>query len=312
MISSFFGKTKPINYIILLVFLFGFYWIVHLYLFQRRYGPDQLLGQAVVLGCLMFTIFLVDFIVKRNKLSRTNSLAPMYYTLLIVVFPEVLIDPNGIFCSFFLLLSIRRILSLRSLKDIKLKLFDATLWIMVASLFYEWAILYLILVFVAIYFYDAKNIRNWLIPFVAAITFALISIAILVLRNDPYSLFDHYDFNYDFNWTLFFDSGKSLILVVYVVLVLLSGFLAYLKLGTIGVGKLVTMRLVLLLFILGSVIYLLNSTADNHPILITFFPAMVFITTYVESIKKDRIKEMVLLVSVAVPFFVLITHILLK
>ncbi|HLT50952.1 MAG TPA: hypothetical protein VKZ93_03280 [Arenibacter sp.] len=236
----------------------------------------------------------------------------MYYTLLIVVFPEVLIDPNGIFCSFFLLLSVRRILSLRSLKDIKLKLFDATIWIMVASLFYEWALLYLILVFVAIYFYDAKNIRNWLIPFVAAITFALISIAILVLRNDPYSLFDHYDFNYDFNWTLFFDSGKSLILVVYVVLVLLSGFLAYLKLGTIGVGKLVTMRLVLLLFILGSVIYLLNSTADNHPILITFFPAMVFITTYVESIKKDRIKEMVLLVSVAVPFFVLITHILLK
>src|SRR5690606_9486833 len=210
------------------------------------------------------------------------------------------------------LLSVRRILSLRSLKDIKLKLFDATLWIMVASLFYEWALLYLLLVFVAIYFYDAKNIRNWLIPFVAAITFALISIAILVLRNDPYSLFDHYDFNYDFNWTLFFDSGKSLILVVYVVLVLLSGFLAYLKLGTIGVGKLVTMRLVLLLFILGSVIYLLNSTADNHPILITFFPAMVFITTYVESIKKDRIKEMVLLVSVAVPFFVLITHILLK
>src|SRR5690606_3096972 len=260
MISSFFGKTKPINYIILLVFLFGFYWIVHLYLFHKRYWSDQLLGQAVVIGCLMFTIYLVDFIVKRNKLLMTTSFASMYYTLLIVVFPEVLIDSNGIFCSFFLLLSIRRILSLRSLKDIKLKLFDATLWIMVASLFYEWAILYLILVFVAIYFYDAKNIRNWLIPFVAAITFALISIAILVLRNDPYSLFDHYDFNYDFNCTLFFDSGKSLILVVYVVLVLLSGFLAYLKLGTIGVGKLVTMRLVLLLFILGSVIYLLNST----------------------------------------------------
>src|SRR5690606_30872305 len=234
MISSLFGKTKPINYIFLLVFLFGFYWIVHLFLFQRRYAPDQLVEQALILGFLMFTIFLVDFIVKRNKLSRMNTLALMYYTLLIVVFPEVLIDPNGIFCSFFLLLSVRRILSLRSLKDIKLKLFDATLWIMVASLFYEWALLYLILVFVAIYFYDARNIRNWLIPFVAVITFVLIAVAILVLRNDPYSFFDHYDFNHDFSSVFFFDWGNSLILVFYVAFVLLSGFLAYLKLGTIG------------------------------------------------------------------------------
>lgn len=311
MISSLFGKTKPINYIILLVFLFGFYWMVHLYLFQKRYSPDQLLEQLFILGCLMFTIFLVDFIVKRNKLSRMNSLALMYYMLLIVVFPEVLIDSNGIFCSFFLLLSVRRIISLRSLKNIKLKLFDATLWIMVASLFYEWALLYLILVFIALYFYDARNIRNWLVPFVAAITFALIAIAIQVLRNDPYSLFEHYDFNHDFSSVFFFDWGNSSILGFYVVFVILCGFLAYLKLGTIGVGKLVTMRLVLLLFIIGLVINLLNSTAENHPILITFFPAMVFITAYVETIKKDRFKEIVLLITMIVPFFVLITNILL-
>lgn len=312
MISSLFGKTKPINYIILLVFLFGFYWMVHLSLFQKRYSPDQLLEQLFILGCLMFTIFLVDFIVKRNKLSRMTSLALIYYTLLIVVFPEVLIDSNGIFCSFFLLLAVRRIISLRSLKNIKLKLFDATLWIMVASLFYEWALLYLILVFVALYFYDARNVRNWLIPLVAAITFGLIGMAIQVLRNDPDSLFDHYDFNHDFSSVFFFDWGNSLILVCYVAFVFISGFLAYLKLGTIGVGKLVTMRLVLLLFIIGLVINLLNSTAVNHPIIITFFPAMVFITTYVETIKKDRFKEIVLLITMAAPFFVLITNILLK
>jgi len=182
---------------------------------------------------------------------------------------------------------------------------------MVASLFYEWALLYLILVFIALYFYDARNIRNWLVPFVAAITFALIAIAIQVLRNDPYSLFEHYDFNHDFSSVFFFDWGNSSILGFYVVFVILCGFLAYLKLGTIGVGKLVTMRLVLLLFIIGLVINLLNSTAENHPILITFFPAMVFITAYVETIKKDRFKEIVLLITMIVPFFVLITNILL-
>lgn len=312
MISSLFGKTKPINYIILLVFVFGFYWIVHVYLFQKHYDPDQLLEQGLILGCLMFSFFLVDFIVKRNKLSKVNSLALMYYTLLIVVFPEVLIDPNAIFCNFFLLLSIRRILSLRSLKDIKLKIFDATLWIMVASLFYEWSLLYLILIFVAIYFYDSRNIRNWLVPFVGIIAFGLIAVAILVLKNDPYYLLDHYDFNLDFSSLFFFDWGNSLILIMYLIIVLICGFTAYLKLGTIGVGKLVTMRLVFLFFTIGFVINLLNSTVENNPILITFFSGMVFITTYVETIKKDRLKEIVLLVSIILPFFVLITNILLK
>ena len=312
MISSLFGKTKPINYIIILVFLFGFYWIVHLFLFQKSYGPEELLRQGLILGCLMFTIFLVDFILKRNKLSKINSLALMYYILLIVVFPEVLMDSNVIFCNFFLLLSLRRILSLRSHKDIKLKLFDATLWIMVASLFFEWALLYLIFILVAIYFYEARNIRNWLVPLVAAITFVLITVAVLVLRNDPNFLFGHYDFEYGFNPVVFFEGGNGLILILYVFFVLFSGFMAYLKLGTIGIGKLVTMRLVLLFFVIGLIINLLDASMGNHPILITFFSAIVFITTYVETIKKDRIREIVLLVSLILPFFVLITNILLK
>lgn len=309
MISSIFGKTKPINYIILFVFLFGFYWSVHLLMFQRRYGLDQLLGQTAILGCLMFSIFLVNFITKKNKITGSNSLSILFYTLLIVVFPEVLLDSNAILCSFFILLSIRRLLSLRSLKTIKLKIFDATLWIMVASLFYDWALLYLILVFVAIYFYQPKNIRNWLIPFVAISTMAIITIAILVLINNPYYLNEHYNFDLDFNTPYFNDFGVLSLLFVYILLVFLCGFLGYIKLGNMGVGRLVSMRLVLYHFLIGLLIYFFKSSSENHPIMITFFPAVVFMTTYMETIKKERIKELVLITIIILPFIVLLTHI---
>ncbi|MCM4165934.1 MULTISPECIES: hypothetical protein [unclassified Arenibacter] len=312
MISSIFGRTKPINYIILLVFLFIFYWFVHFFVFQKSYSPKQLLGQTAILGILSFSIFVVNFIALRNKITGGNSLAILFYILLIVLFPEVLIDANAIFCSFFLLLSIRRILSFRSLKDIKLKIFDATFWIMIASLFYDWAILYLLVVIVAIYFYEPKNIKNWLVPFAAIIAMALIMLAVLALGNNMDFLWNHYYFDFRFNAVYFYDWSNSTLLFLYVSIVLLCGFLAFLKLGSLGVGKIVTMRLIVLLFFIGLLVKVLKSTPETHPILITFFPAVVFITTYIQSIKKASLREIVLMVSVIVPFIVFLTNTLMK
>ena len=48
---------------------------------------------------------------------------------------------------------------MRSSRETKFKIFDATIWILVSSLFYDWALLYLILVYAAIYFYEPKNVR---------------------------------------------------------------------------------------------------------------------------------------------------------
>ncbi|WP_232514068.1 LTA synthase family protein [Arenibacter algicola] len=270
------------------------------------------MGQTVILGFLSFSIFVVNFIVLRNKITGGNSLAILFYTLLIVLFPEVLIDSNAILCSFFLLLSIRRILSFRSLKNIKLKIFDATFWILIASLFYDWAILYLVVIIVAIYFYEPKNITNWLVPFTAIIAMVLIMLAVLALGNNMDFLRDHYYFDFQFNAVYFYDWSNSTILFLYVSIVLLCGFLAFLKLGSVGVGKIVTMRLVVLFFFIGLLVKVLKSAPDTHPILITFFPAVVFITTYVQSIKKDSVREIVLMASVIVPFIVFLTNALMK
>ena len=239
-------------------------------------------------------------------------MAILFYTLLIVLFPEVLIDPNAILCSFFLLLSIRRILSFRSLKNIKSKIFDATFWILIASLFYDWAILYLVVVMVAIYFYEPKNIKNWLVPFAAIIAMALIMLAVLALSNNMDFIRDHYFFDFHFNSVYFYDWSNSSLLFFYISIVLLCGFLAFLKLGSVGVGKIVTMRLIVLFFFIGLLVKVLKSAPDTHPIIITFFPAVVFITTYVQSIKKDSVREIVLMASVIVPFIVFLTNALMK
>ncbi|WP_411029412.1 hypothetical protein [Spongiimicrobium sp. 3-5] len=312
MISSIFGKTKPINYIILLGFLFIFYWFSHFVLFKSTYNPEQLVLPTFVLAILLFSIFWVNFIIKRNKITGTNSFAILFYTLLIIVFPKVLMDNNGILCSFFLLLSTRRLLSLKSLKNIKHKIYDATMWISVASLFYDWALLYLILVFVSVYFYEPKNIRNWLVPFTAIFTVVMLTVCILILAGNLDFLAQHYTFSIDTESAYFMDWRNSGTLLGYILIISLAGLLAFLGLGKAGTGRINTMRLVAIAYFLGLILTALKSSQDTFPVIVTFFPASIFLTNYVEIVKRPYAKEAILMVSVLVPFVLLVSGIIVK
>ncbi|WP_273568698.1 hypothetical protein [Maribacter halichondriae] len=312
MISSIFGKTKPINHIIVLTFLFLLYWIVHFFVSDSTNTNEQLLLKTLVLTVLLFSVFVVNFIVKRNKMTGPNSFAMLFYAMLMLVFPETLADNNAILCSFFLLLATRRLISVRSLKNIKLKIFDATLWVLISSLFYEWALIFFLLVFAAIYIYEPKNIRNWMVPFTGIFAFFVITYCILILANNTSFLLEHYAFDLKFNVSYFLDWGNSSKFIIYIFIVLFTTVFSFLKLGKTGLGKIVTMRLVVLSFILGILLKTLVSTPGADPLMVTFFPAVIFITNYVESIQRANITEVVLIASIFIPFLVFVSSLLLK
>ncbi len=312
MISNIFGKTKPINYIILLTFLFLFYWLVHFILYERVYGFEQIIWQVIVLAFLLFSFFVVNFIVKRNKITGTNAYTILFFALLMVIFPETLTDNKAVLSNFFLLLAARRLISMRSLTNMKMKIFDASLWIMFASLFYDWALLYLLVVFIAIYIYEPKNFKNWLVPFAAGFVMLMISYCILILTNNQQFFFEHYLFSIKFNADYYLNWANSSKLIIYTILIFLLSIYAFLKLGKSGFGKIVTTRLIVFSFIIGLILNVLISTEDLHPILLTFFPAAVLLTNYVESIKRENIKEIILMFSIFIPFIVFLSIMIVK
>ncbi|MBU2948242.1 hypothetical protein KO521_16115 [Zobellia uliginosa] len=312
MISIIFGKTKPINYIIVLSFLFVFYWFVHFSMFDRIYSLVQIFWQFFIQAVLFFSVFIVNFIVKRNKVTGVNSFAILFYGLLMVVFPETLLDSNAIFCSFFLLLATRRLISIRSLKNIKFKIFDATIWVLVSSLFYDWALLFLILVLAAIYFYEPKNIRNWLVPLAAIFTVLMITECVLILYGTPNFFSEHYKFSVSLSISYFSYWGHSTKLVLFALGTFVAGLLAFLKLGKSGFGKVITMRLIALSFIIGLILNILLLADNVYPIMVTFFPSVVFMTKYIESLRKANIREIMLMAAVIIPFLVLMTSIAIK
>lgn len=302
MISSVFGKTKPVNYIILLAFLFLFYWYVQLIVFQLDFSSTSYIRQILMAGMLLFMIFLVNFIVRRNQISETNSYAMLFFTLLFVVFPEVFQDNNAILCSFFVLLAIRRLISLRTLKKVQQKIFDAALWIFVASLFYDWALLFLIAVYTALYFYQPKGIKNWLIPIVAFLTMGMITWSWLILTNRVEFLGEHYVFTIssEINMTTYWlDQIK---LNTYLALVILATMFAFVNLKRFGHGRIISVRLITLILGIAIFITLIKTTKGNYPVILTFFPASVILTRYTDIIKRPKIRETVLLLITLFPF----------
>ncbi len=306
MISNIFGKTKPINFIILLTFLFAFYWLVNLFLYDTDAPTEKLVIQFIALILLLFSIIMVDFVVKKNKLTEANSFAILFYVILMIVFPETLTDHNSIFCSFFLLLATRRIMSMRTLKDTKLKVFDATIWVLVSSFFYDWTLLYLLMVLAAIYTYEPKNIRNWLVPLAAIFAVGMVTFCVLAMTDNLSFIGHQFQFQFNIELKYFFNLTQSSKLGLYILLVLVLGIFAFLRLGKTGLGKIVSMRLIALSFAIGLVVKVLITSNDQYPILITFFPAVVFMTNYVEAIKKPNMKEFILIGMIVIPLSVLL------
>jgi hypothetical protein len=312
MISSVFGKTKPVNYIILLAFLFVLYWYVQLFLFRLDYDSTSFIIQGLISGLLLFTVFLVNFIVRRNQINESNSYAILFYVLLFVVFPEVVTDNNAILCSFFVLLAARRLISIRTLKNVPQKVYDASIWIMISSFFYDWAILFMILVYLSIYLYAPKSIKNWLIPLVAFLTIGLIVGSWLVLTNRVDFLQEHYVFSVSSEINLSSYWLSQLKLNFYIAFVILATLFAFINLTRFGHGRIISIRLITAFLVIAIFITLIKTSEGFFPVVLTFFPTAVILARYVEVLKRKKLKEILLFASVILPFLVFVSEWILK
>jgi len=219
------------------------------------------------------------------------------------VYPEIMMDWNMVFCNFFLLLSLGRLLSMRTIRNIKHKIFDASFFIGLASLFVDWALLYLVLVFLVINLYDQRNFKNWLIPFIAIIVLGILAFTVLQFYDGLPFLKNHYQFqiNYVNRDFTSFEMIKS---IFYVFVIISMTILVFLKLRQKGGGKLLILRILFFAFIL-SVTIMSFSSKDTNFALLGFFPASAFLTNYLETIKQKRYKEIAIFLFIFIPFLIL-------
>ncbi|WP_350289487.1 DUF6427 family protein [uncultured Croceitalea sp.] len=305
MISSFFSKTKPINYLVLLIFLLVFY-TINFFAFKNP-SLDVVLFALVLIATLLQVIG-VQEIVRKSKTTNTTSFAMLFFVLLCMAIPQIIHFKEVVFCNLFLMLSLNRLLPLKNLKQVKSKIFDATLWICVASIFDPWVLLFLTIVFLAVYVYGTKDFKNWLVPIVAIIFFVLLLVTFLTLTKNIAFLGNHYIVGVEAGFLESFINNFNLKPFIYIVTVLGLILIVFIKQGYQGVGRIVHLRLLLVYFLVAVFVFSIQNTKTNNymVLLYSFFPAAIFATNFLETLKKKRLKELVLVVCVLFPFILLI------
>jgi len=208
MITSFFKTSKPIQHIIFLIVL------ICVFVYQRTTAVDyevNLINTLKELGyfsLVLASFFTLIFIATKNKLTNKNSFAELYFCLFIGLIPSC-IGTNPILVSnFFVLLSLRRIVSLKTNQNIKKKLLDASMWICLATLFEPWAILFFLVLFIGMVFYSVAQIKNSIIPFCGILVVGiLLASSQLLTKNVFPNLSEHLP---PFNFTTFSFNYKIL------------------------------------------------------------------------------------------------------
>lgn len=303
MITSLFKKSTPLNFSLVVILLLGFYLI---YQFQDLAWTDSvfLISQKVgILFVLMASVFMANFISVKNGLSKDSSYTIFFYFLFLVFFPSVLDNINLIFANLFILLALRRLLSLQSPKASKEKIFDASLWIFVASLFHFWCILYLVLVFISIIFHVARDYRNWILPFIAffavGIIFALSSIIfnISAFEYINRSVKTSFEINY---FTNNYQNGALSIYATVALFFVISMF------STLSSRPMIThasFKKIIASFFIGIVIFLVSANKSNDLLIFTIAPLAIMATSHIEIPQLKLKQEMVLVVLIACSLF---------
>ena len=306
MITSFFNKSRPIYFIIVFcIALFAFV-LPRINSVNETITLDFVLKQTVLLITIFASILLLNFIVNKNSLTNRNNYEIVLFSLFLLFITQTTSHSNVLLSNFFILLGLRRIVSLRAPKNTKKKLFDAAFWIAIAALFYFWSILFFILIILSLVLYTDNNIRHWIIPFLGVCAVFIISCSVSVVLYDSFFEIINLspEISYDFS-----NYNSVQYLVAITVLLSFGIWSSIFYLQNIKKKKKAfraSFKTIILAAIISFVIVIQAPDKNGSEFLFLFAPLAIIIANYIDIVQEKWFKEIFLAVLVITPFLLLL------
>lgn len=307
MIASVFNKTRPINYLVIGILTFFLY---TLYQFKHLSWTDNgwiILKKIGIFILLLVSYVVFNFFVLKNNLTKSNNYAILFFSNFLILFPTIFNNTNVIIANFFLLLAIRRLLSLKNFKGTQEKIFDASFWIFVASLFHFWCIVFIILVFIAITFHVSRNYKNWIIPFLSF--FAVVVLALLIDSIMDTKLISNIikESNMSFNFSYFENIYQNIALAVFSSIAVLFFSTQLVEIPNKPLNLQATFKKILFAFVIGIMIYILSDQKNNSYLIFSFAPLSILGANFIEKIKTNWMKEttLYLVIAISITLFIM-------
>jgi len=297
MIASVFSKSRPFNYILvttLLVFSFFIYQVQSAETTsETSFLLNGLVSKGVILVLLIASLFITNFITKRNGLSKDNSFSALFFVSFLLFIPSAFENFKVILSSFFILLAMRRLISMKSLLTPKEKIFDASLWIFIAALFHFWSILFIFIVFVSIIFHVSGDYRNWVLPFIAFFTVGILFIFFSLLIDKEWLEVVWNQTGTDFRFYYLEKSASNAALVLYALFSVVFLISMIFTMSKRPIIMLASFKKVIFIFLISVLIYIISPEKSNALLLFGLMPASILATGFIEINKDSVLKEIV-------------------
>lgn len=305
MISKFFSQSKPIQYVVISIVLLVVYVVTKYENLTSDFQAIQIIEEIGMFLMVLLSVFIFDFFVTRNSLTKKNTYALLIFVFCFAIFPQTILHSKILWANFFILLALRRLISLRSHKDIKKKLFDAAFWIALASLFYFWAIVFFLLIYMALLLYRISEPKNYVIPIVGVATVAVIGIAYLMFRDIDILYFTGSIIEFSFDFSLLNTNSFIIGTTILLSFGLWSVFFFIKNLRSQMKSYRPSLSLILIVFLLGFVILVVAPSKNGSELIFLFAPLAVIIANYLETISEQWFKESLLWILILTPIAVL-------
>ena len=103
MIANFFNQTKPINFLLLSILVFILYVATSINVSSETIDLFFFIKKSIFLFLAVLTVFVINFIIRKNALTEDNSFAILFYIVLCSYFPNSFMN-EALFISNFILL----------------------------------------------------------------------------------------------------------------------------------------------------------------------------------------------------------------
>jgi hypothetical protein len=303
MITSVFKKSTPLNFSLVVFLIFIFFLIYQIQDLTWTNSALMIFQRVGLLSVLFTSVFISNFVSKKNGMSKDSSYTVLFYFLFLLFFPSVLDNINLVLANFFVLLALRRLISLQSLTASKEKIFDASLWIFVASLFHFWSIIFIILVFISIMFHVARDYRNWILPFIAFFAVGIIFTFFSLIFNISGIEYINRSVKTSFEISYFTNNYQNAALSIYATVAIFFVVSMFATLSNRPLLLQSSFKKIIASFFIGVLIFLVSSNKSNDLLIFTIAPLAIMATAHIELPQVKLKKEMVLVVLIACSLF---------
>lgn len=307
MLTSFFSKSKPINFLAVILFMSIFYAVANFNNLILFGSFSYLAKKAGVFLCFIISVYVLDFIAKKNDLTKRSAYKIFIFAVFCISFFGILRDNQVIIANLCILLALRRVISLKSQKEIHKKIFDATFWVCIASLFYFWAILFLFIVYSGILLHTSNYFKHWLIPVVAIFAVAALVTGFHIITYDQFYTLAAWYQESSFNFEQYQHPSILIPLSVILGIAIWTLFYYFGLLQKANINSRPTYILVLLSLLASLAIAIFSPVKNGSELIFFFIPLSIIASNYFEN-KKDRtFKEILLfgllLMPILIPVF---------